>query len=495
MQDTTTDTDVLIVGAGPVGLFLANECARRDLNWQIVEKRPAQSVHSKALAIFPRTLEILDMAGLADPFLAAAHRVTSVEVAAHGRVLAHMPFTPEESPYPFIAMVPQNRTEKLLVDQLAERGGAIEYETSFVSAVQHADHVRVTLDHNGQRRELTVRFVVGCDGAHSAVRHHLDLPFDGAEYHDQFLLADIETNEGLPADQLQLCPNEAGPLAIFPMSATRRRIVATVREATGEAPSLELVRQILEERAPAGLEAYSLYWSSYFRIHHRNVTQLRSGRFFLAGDAAHIHSPFGGQGMNTGLHDAWNLVWKLDLFLKGKGNEQLLDSYSTERLPVIKHVVEITDFLTRAMATPSKFAQSLRDTVIPMVSRLVPFQHAFVEVLSELGVSYHGSPIVEGPGKRYLDDSMRGGDGIGSRFLLLLGRDVDSLIAEKAGRIAEALEGAVAIRSAPGRGVMLVRPDGYIAFSKRDAVDMSDLTSVRILLEVQVSPAKRMAIA
>lgn len=162
---------------------------------------------------------------------------------------------------------------------------------------------------------------------------------------------------------------------------------------------------------------------------------------------------------------------------------------------MIKHVVEITDFLTRAMATPSKFAQSLRDTVIPMVSRLVPFQHAFVEVLSELGVSYHGSPIVEGPGKRYLDDSMRGGDGIGSRFLLLLGRDVDSLIAEKAGRIAEALEGAVAIRSAPGRGVMLVRPDGYIAFSKRDAVDMSDLTSVRILLEVQVSPAKRMAIA
>ena len=300
--------------------------------------------------------------------------------------------------------------------------GDVEYETKFLSASQQAEHVTVTLDRKGERTNVTARFVVGCDGAHSTVRHGLGLTLEGGEYHDSFMLADIETNDALPADELQLCPSELGPVAIFPMSAERRRIVATIDEPQGEAPSLELVRKILRDRAPAGIEARALHWSSYFRIHHRNVAHLRVGRVFLAGDAAHIHSPFGGQGMNTGLHDAWNLVWKLDLFLRGHGNESLLDSYEAERLPVIKSVIHTTDTLTKVMGTPNKFVQLLRDAFIPMVSRLAPFQHAFVQKLSELGIGYRGSPIVEGPGTRYFDDSIRGGDGIGSRFLLLLKR-------------------------------------------------------------------------
>jgi 2-polyprenyl-6-methoxyphenol hydroxylase-like FAD-dependent oxidoreductase len=485
MPNITVDTDVLIVGAGPVGLFLANECARRGLRWRLVETKPSQSKHSKALAIFPRTLEIFDMAGVVDPFLEAANRVTSVKVISHGRTLAYMPFTPEESIYPFIAMVPQNVTEKLLVDHLTRKKGTIDYETSFVSAIQHEDFVNVTLDQKGQRRDITAAVVIGCDGAHSAVRHLLNLPFEGAAYHDLFMLADIETNETLPADQLQLCPNENGPLAIFPMSATRRRIVATIKNAEGDAPSLGLVQQILKQRAPAGIEANDLHWSSYFHIHHRHVAQLRQGRIFVAGDAAHIHSPFGGQGMNTGLHDAWNLVWKLDLVLNDHGNEQLLDSYSIERLPVIKHVVEITDFLTKAMATPNKFAQALRDAVIPMVSRLAPFQHAFVQRLSELGIAYHGSPIVEGPGKRYLDDSMRGGKGIVSRFLLVLDNGAESSTMEAARRLTESFPDIVELRLAQGQGVTLVRPDGYIAYSQAGGDSIAALKSVRSLIERQ----------
>ena len=242
--------------------------------------------------------------------------------------------------------------------------------------------------------------MVGCDGAHSTVRHQLNLPFEGAEYQASFLLADVDTNTRLPADEMQLCPSEYGPVAIFPMSATRRRIVATVENVEGDAPPLDLVRKILAQRAPSAIEADGLHWSSYFRIHHRQVARLREGRMFIAGDAAHIHSPFGGQGMNTGLHDIWNLVWKLDLFLKGRGSQELLDSYSSERLPVIKNVIETTDLLTKIMGTPHRFAQALRDTVIPIVSRLAPFQHAFVQRLSELGIAYQGSPIVEGPGKR-----------------------------------------------------------------------------------------------
>jgi len=487
MLNAAIDTDVLIVGAGPVGLFLANECARRGLKWRLIEARSSQSVHSKALAIFPRTLEIFDMAGAVAPFLETANRVTSVAVMAHGRTLAHMPFAPEVSPYPFIAMVPQDVTERLLVEQLRLKNGDVEYETSFVSAVQHDDFASVTLDQKGQRLELTAAFVVGCDGAHSAVRHLLNLPFEGAEYDAVFLLADIETNETLPADELQLCPSEFGPVAIFPMSATRRRIVATIENAEGDALSLDLVQKILSQRAPSGIEARDLHWSSYFRIHHRHVAQLRVGRIFIAGDAAHIHSPFGGQGMNTGLQDVWNLVWKLDLFLHGRGNERLLDSYSAERLPVIKHVIETTDHLTKVMGTPNKFAQALRDTIIPMVSRLAPFQHAFVQRLSELGVAYRGSPIVEGPGKRYFDDSIRGGTGILSRFLLVLGSDAESPTMEAARQLAGSFTDIVELRLAQRQGVALVRPDGYIAYSTHNGDGIAALGSVRSLLERQTN--------
>ena len=487
MMNTAIDTDVLIVGAGPVGLFLANECARRGLRWRVVEASSSQSEHSKALAIFPRTLEILDMAGVVGPFLENANRVTSVAVVSHGRTLANMHFTPEESPYPFVAMVPQDVTEKLLLEQLRRRGGDVEYQTTFVSATEQDDGVKVTLERKGEPITLRASFVVGCDGAHSAVRHLLNLPFEGAEYEDSFMLADIETNESLPADQLQLCPSESGPVAIFPMSATRRRIVAIVDKTEGDAPSLDLVRKILSERAPSGIEARALHWSSYFRIHHRQAAQMRVGRIFIAGDAAHIHSPFGGQGMNTGLHDVWNLVWKLDLVLHGHGNELLLQSYSAERHPVIKQVIETTDFLTKAMGTPSKLAQNLRDAVIPMVSRLAPFQHAFVRRLSELGVAYRGSPIVEGAGERYLDDSMRGGDGIRSRFLLVLDNDADSSTKRAAEQLAVSFRDIVELRLQPRGNQTLVRPDGYIAYSASSRDGAGALSSLRSLLERQTN--------
>ncbi len=412
MNTADRDTDVLVVGAGPVGLFLANECARRGIRFRLLETRASQSEHSKALAIFSRTLEVFDMAGLVGPFLDAAHRVTQVAVITHGRRLARMQFEPERTPYPFVAMVPQNVTERLLLESLRRRGGDVEYGSTFLSAEPDDEAVRVDFDRNGARASLRAAFVVGCDGAHSAVRHLLHLSFEGGSYRDSFLLADVETNDALPPDEMQLCPSERGPLALFPMSATRRRIVATIDAPEGDAPSLELVRRILAERAPREVEALSLHWSSYFRIHHRHVTSLRSGRFFVAGDAAHIHSPFGGQGMNTGLQDAWNLAWKLDLALRNHASEALLDSYGAERLPVIRSVITTTDLMTRAMGTPSRIAQTLRDAIIPMVSRLAPFQHAFVERLSELGIAYGGSPIVEGPGRRYWDDSLRGGEGI-----------------------------------------------------------------------------------
>ena len=477
------EIDVLIVGAGPVGLFLANECARRGLSARIVEAHAAQSEHSKALAIFPRTLEIFDMAGVVAPFLGVANRVTAVSVTAHGKQLAHMRFTPEQTPYPFIAMVPQDVTEKLLAEELVRRGRAVEHQTSFVSAEEHGEVVRATLERDGRRTEVAARFVVGCDGAHSTVRHLLNLSFEGAQYEDSFLLADVQTNEALPADELQLCPSENGPAAIFPMSATRRRIVATVDRPEGDAPSLEMVRRVLAQRAPAGIEVRSLGWSSYFRIHHRQVGKLRVGRMFVAGDAAHIHSPFGGQGMNTGLGDVWNLAWKLDLAARGHANGRLLDSYTAERRPVIKDVIETTDRLTRAMGTGNRFAQALRDTIIPVLSHLSPFQHAFVNRLSGLGIAYEGSPIVEGGGERYLDASLRGGGGIRGRFLLLVGDGADAATADAARKLADSFPDVLELRRRAEPGIALVRPDGYLAFSTARHDGVAALRAVRSLLD------------
>jgi len=210
---------------------------------------------------------------------------------------------------------------------------------------------------------------------------------------------------------------------------------------------------------------------------------------FIGGDAAHIHSPFGGQGMNTGLQDAWNLVWKLALTVRGHGNEQLLDSYTEERRHVIKQVIETTHRMTRAMGTPSKLAQTLRNTVIPMVSRLAPFQHAFVQRLAELDISYHGSPIVDGSGERYFGDSIRGGSGILNRFLLLLdnGAPPDTKVAATA--LAASLSDAVELRLESHPGKMLVRPDGYIAYYESNGHSQTGLEEIRSLLERQTQPA------
>jgi 2-polyprenyl-6-methoxyphenol hydroxylase-like FAD-dependent oxidoreductase len=469
-----TDTDVLIVGAGPVGLFLANECARRGLRFRIIEERSAQSDHSKALAIFPRTFEIFDMAGLAPPFSEVANRVTWVAVASHERQLARLHFAPEGTPYPYVAMVPQDVTERLLAEALKQKGGLIEYDTKCVNIEQQRDHVVVMADRKGQPVTITAAYIVGCDGAHSVVRHRLNLSFEGGSYDATYMLADIDTNDALPGDEMQLCPNALGPVAIFPMSATRRRVVAMmVAPPTEDAPSMETVRQVLAQRAPAALEARGLRWSAYFRIHHRQVEQMRVGRVFVAGDAAHIHSPFGGQGMNTGLQDAWNLAWKLDFAVRGHATELLLDSYAAERRPVIKQVIDLTHFMTTALGAPNKIAQALRDAIIPIVWHLPPFEHFFVERLSELGVAYRGSPIVDGGGQRYFDDSLRGGNGIKSRFLLMAFDRGDGE------PVAASFPDLVEVRETRRPGLTLVRPDGYVAATAVDSAQRTLSASLR----------------
>jgi len=191
--------------------------------------------------------------------------------------------------------------------------------------------------------------------------------------------------------------------------------------------------------------------------------------------------------MNTGLQDVWNLAWKLDLFLRGHGNEELLDSYSAERIPVIRNVIETTDTLTKVLGTPNKLVQTLRNTIIPMASHLAPFQHAFVERLSELGIAYPRSPIVEGPGKRYFDDSMRGGQRIRSRFLLMIG-EKDSSITEAAGELCKAFADVMELRTSQRPGITLVRPDGYVAYEAHSG-SVGALAAMCAVIERQTAQA------
>lgn len=474
-------TDVLIVGAGPVGLFLATECARRGISYRIVETHVTQSTHSKALAVFPRTFEVLDMAGLADRFLKAANQVTGVAIVSHQRTIGRIDFTPKETPYSFVAMVPQDVTERLLAERLHEMGGAVEYETTLTSAKETADGVAASVERLGAPQTIEAKFVVGCDGAHSTVRQLLGLQFEGAGYSEHYMLADVMTNDALPADEMQLCPSQFGPLAIFPISARRRRIVGTIDDVSGDAPSLEMVNAVLAQRAPEGIVAESMLWSSYFKIHHRMVAHMSVGRIFVAGDAAHIHSPFGGQGMNTGLQDAWNLAWKLDLAVRGLATPELLESYSQERHPVVRGVIETTHFLTNGMGARNPVARNIRDTVIPIVTHIPQLQHAFVDRLSGLGIAYKDSPIVDGAGRRYFDDTLRGGTGICNRFLLL----APAAEAASANAVGAHFKEAVEVRSNGANELLLLRPDGYLAFEAPQA-NATAFQTVEAVLRKQV---------
>jgi 2-polyprenyl-6-methoxyphenol hydroxylase-like FAD-dependent oxidoreductase len=456
-----------------VGLFLATECARRGLAHRIVETNATQSTHSKALAIFPRTLEVFDM---------AANRVNALGIFSHEHEQGHIDFHPAGTPYSFVGMVPQDETERLLLEQLRGRGGAVEYQTTFLSLQQDETGVRAVVQRGADQETIEASYLVGCDGAHSAVRHALGLGFEGGDYADTYLLADAITNDALPANELHLCANRQGPLALFPMSATRWRIIATTTATAGDEPSLDSVNAIIAERGPKGITAQSLLWSGYFRIHHRCVSQMSSGRVFIAGDAAHIHSPFGGQGMNTGLQDAWNLVWKLDLAVRGLATDALLASYTLERHPIAVDVIKTTDFLTSALGSHTALSSGIRDALIPIFTHVPALTEAFAERLSGLANAYKGSPIVDGGGRRYFDESVAGGKDAARGFILMAPAGDDALA--QANELASKFSGTLEVRSSPAGALRLIRPDGYLAHE--NTVTPSGLPLVEQVLRRQV---------
>jgi 2-polyprenyl-6-methoxyphenol hydroxylase-like FAD-dependent oxidoreductase len=329
--------NVLIVGGGPVGLTLALELARYEVPLRIVDKSPARTDKSKATAIWSRSLELFDRAGCSAVLVAPGHKVDAANILRGTQTVAHFDLQGVQTAYPFVLMLPQSSTEQILEAHLGRLGVTVERNVELASFVDEGEGVSAVLRHaDGTEETAKASWLVGCDGAHSLIRHQLGLSFLGSTRSDDWVLADVElTGYPFPENELATVWHEEGVVVFFPLGRGRYRLIASLGPSKGGPPSeptLEEFQQLVDRRLPCGIVLSGAVWLSAFRINERQVNQYRFDRVFVAGDAAHVHSPAGGQAMNTGMQDAFNLAWKLALACRATDPAPvLLDSYEAEQ--------------------------------------------------------------------------------------------------------------------------------------------------------------------
>jgi len=397
--------EVLIIGAGPVGLVMACEAVRHGLSCRIVDMCEQPSLYSKAQVVHTRTLEMLEDMGAIAPFLSQGRFLHGISLFnPELKRVAHIPFVLEsiETRYPHSLSISQRETELLLTAHLRGLGVEVERQVQLVSFTQDADEVKATLRHPaGQEEIVRSRWLLGCDGAHSAVRKVLQLPFEGATYEQRILQADVRIDWDFQHSDEEVVGflGPEGALGVFPLPGVHRyRMLTFLTPDEKMEATLETFQELMRRRGPPAARVSDPAWMVDFRFHRRMVPRYRVGRVFLAGDAAHIHSPAGGQGMNTGIQDSYNLMWKLALVHRGVSPPSLLDSYHAERHPVAAATLRGTDMLTRRFSTlfamHHPLAVELRAQLISFVSGLEMVQHRAARAISMLEVAYPDSPIV-----------------------------------------------------------------------------------------------------
>ncbi len=377
------DTDVLVIGAGPTGLTLAASLVERGIATTIVDRQAAGANTSRAAVVNARSLEVLESLDVARRLVKEGVQAPVFSIRDRGRTLIPIDFAGLPTAYPYSLMVPQSTTERLLLQRLEELGGSVVRPTTVTAIAQDFNGVTATFDDG---RVIRARYAVGADGLHSIVREHAQIGFEGGAYEESFVLADVrlagDAPADAPADEVILFWATAGLTVVAPLPDGIYRIVAPVAEAPEE-PSAEFVQQLLDSRVGSSrLAVTDVIWGSRFRIHHRVADTYRSGRLLLAGDAAHVHSPAGGQGMNLGIQDAVALSDALAAVLAGEP-ETALDDYSTSRRPIAKGVVAMTDRLTR-LATLPRALRPVRNVAISMAGRLPFVRLALARQLSGL---------------------------------------------------------------------------------------------------------------
>ncbi len=491
MSPTKLDCQVLVVGAGPTGLVLAAELLSRGIRTRIIDKGDGVSLQTRAISIHARTLEVLDMMGLAGQFTERGQAVRQFRFYSSGKCMVSLDFARCGSRFDFLLDLPQDQTERLLRERVAELGGVIESRAELTGLTASEDAVTaVTRGPASQAQTITAGYVVGCDGAHSKVRHELGLTFAGHPYPQDWLLADVLMDWDLREDAIHAFFRPDGlPMICLPMRGHRWRLTLPFAGGRcGEVPTLAEMQRLTDQRAPGPVTLSEPTWLANFRCHRRSASAYRRGRVLLAGDAVHIHTPAGGQGMNTGIMDAHNLGWKLALVASGRAPDDLLDSYGTERRPVADEVLKLTHALVRYGTISHPIKRGIRDIVVPALGRTAVIQRRATRRLSHVYVAYPPGPLVRPdrgrrgprPGQRMPDITVRAGDQASTLHRVLRGgRHV--LVVPPAGSasvVADATFGryraevdVVTADSAEMHflqndgtaPVVLVRPDGYVA--------------------------------
>jgi 2-polyprenyl-6-methoxyphenol hydroxylase-like FAD-dependent oxidoreductase len=396
-NDVRLDLPVLVVGAGPAGLTLAAELIRHGVTCRIVDKADGPTPLSKATTVQARSLEMLEDMGILDQAVSAGTQSHAVNIYHGTHRLLHVSYDDLESPAPFLLNIPQSTLERLLGAHLTSLGIDIEWRTELAGFTQDADGVTATLLHaDGHEEGVRAAWLVGCDGAHSVVRHTLNISFPGRSYTQWFGLADTTLDWGLRHDELHGFVHPTGLFFAIPLPGEKRFRVVMEAEVPPVDTELTLAdfQAALDQRGPGNATLSDPGWMSPFKVNARRAERYRVGRAFLAGDAAHIHSPTGGLGLNTGMQDAYNLAWKLALVIRGLSDPVLLDSYETERIPVADAVLRLAGNLTTMLTLTNPASQQLRNHLMPVLSGLGAVQHQVAVQDSQLAITYDASPIV-----------------------------------------------------------------------------------------------------
>ncbi len=489
-QSSRRQCQVLVVGAGPTGLVLACELLARGIRARIIDKGDGVVRQTRALGIHARTLEVLDMMGLAERFAEHGQVVRRFHMYTDGKTLVRLELARNGSAFGFMLDVPQDVTETILRQRVSELGGSVEEGTELSSLRQAPGGVTATvIELGGTARTVTADYVVGADGAHSRVRSELGLDFRGHPYAQDWLLADVHLGWDRPDDEMHAFFRRDGrPLICMPMREHRWRVILPYAgERDRRPPTLEEIQRLVGQRAPEPVPVADPAWLATFQTQRRSTHIYRRGRILLAGDAVHIHSPAGGQGMNTGIMDAHNLAWKLALVASGQAPDGLLDSYGQERGPVAADVLALTHNLVKLGTMTHPVQRALRNTIVPIAGRLTPIQRRAVRRISHINVAYPSSTLTHPgrrrhglqPGERAPDLEVTGNEGKtrlyevlrhGRHVLLISGPGPGGDLPPKMHPWQDQIDVVTQQNSrtdwpglGPAENVYLLRPDGYVA--------------------------------
>jgi 2-polyprenyl-6-methoxyphenol hydroxylase-like FAD-dependent oxidoreductase len=396
----------MIVGAGPTGLSLARQLARFGVDFVIVDEREGTTPHSKAIGVQARTLEIYDQIGIADRLIAEGWRADKARLIGGGQVRGEVDLSgmgTGMSPFPFVLVLEQGIHERIVYEDLKSVGRDVRWLTEMTGLTQTDEGVTAKVIAGGREDEIRAKYLVGCDGAHSPVRHALELKFEGSTFERLFYVADVQIDWEFPHDAIHVNLGDETLTAFFPMVGEKRwRLVGTFPEGHEKEASeilFDEIEQQVTQDTSLKFDITNVNWFSVYKVHSRAVERFSSGRCFLAGDAAHIHTPAGAQGMNTGIQDGYNLAWKLAQVIKHGASPALLETYNEERLPNARRLLNTTDRFFDFAASDEWLVSFLRKNVFPYVANFAlsfdSIRHVVFPLVSQIGINYEKSSLSE----------------------------------------------------------------------------------------------------